>query len=170
MKIAVTGADKTGVTSVASLITKFTHLPEAATQALIAGFKLDRKVTRETELWIATKQFEMEQMAGPDFVADRCFVDLHAYADYYFHDDHALMNIIGSMACRAIEGYDIVIYCPAGEFPIENNGVRNTSKHYQRLIDKRIKGTLGHFEKNYHIVSGGVKERIAQIDAILKSY
>lgn len=172
MKIAITGADKTGVTSIASLIGngKVTFITEAATQALIAGFKLDRKVTREAELWMAFKQFETEQSAGEHFIADRCFVDIHAYADYFFHDDLPVMNVIGGMAYKAIESYDVVIHCPAGEFPIERNGIRPTSKHYQRLIDRRIKGTLALYQKDYYTVRGTLTERIKQVEEILKAW
>lgn len=170
MKIAITGADKTGVTSLGSWVSgkRFTLLQEAATLALIAGFKLDHKVDVETELWIATKQLEMERMAGDNFVADRSFVDIHAYVNYYFHEDRALINLIGRIADKAMNSYDIVIHCPAGQFPIENNGVRVTSAAYQWKIDRRIKGTLALHHKEYHTVKGTLKERMAQVEEIIR--
>ena len=171
MKIVVTGAAKTGVTSTASLIPgkEFTFIEEAATQALIAGFKLDKKVTRETELWIATKQLEMEMNAGENFVSDRCFIDIYAYADYFFNDDRPLKAIIGKMTYDAIQKYDVVIYLPAGQFPIMSDGIRDTRRNYQRLIDRRIRGVLAHFDKKYYRVTGTIPERIKQIDKILKA-
>src|SRR3989338_4306995 len=95
MKIAITGAQGVGKTTLAEQINKdypdFKILPEAARLAKEAGYRLDHTATTETELWLIAKQIELESEQGR-WVADRSCIDLLAYIQHLFSEESALIE------------------------------------------------------------------------------
>lgn len=173
MKIAITGSHGTGKTTLSQFIAGkkggFKLLPEAPRQALQLGFPINENTPLETEFWIFAKQLEMELIAGDNYVADKCFIDLLAYAMYIFAGKADFINILREIARRAVEKYDLVIYLPTGEFPIEDDGVRSLDPKFQEAIDELIREILDNFGVSYTKIIGDKMQRYNQAIELIKN-
>jgi nicotinamide riboside kinase len=173
MKIVITGAQGVGKTTLAEQINKdypdFTILPEAARLAKEAGYNLDHTATVETEHWLIAKQIELESEESK-WVADRCSIDLLAYIQHLFAEEAALIEFATLTLVPRFSNYDLVLYLPAGEFAIEDDGVRTTDIKFQEAIDKRIKNILKEHKIEFITVVGTPAERLSKVKDLLKHY
>lgn len=171
MKIALTGAQGTGKTTLANQIkTEFPEmkmLPEAARLALEAGYKLDQTATIETELWLILKQIELEQTQG-SWVADRCAIDLLAYIHYLFPKEEGLIEVSVKTLEPLISKYDLIILLPSGQFPIEADGVRFVNQEFQEQIDKRVRYILEKTGAKFVEITGSPEERLNKVKELIK--
>lgn len=174
MKIAITDSRGAGKTILSQFIAGksggFKLLPEAPRQALQFGFSINEQTTIETEFWIFAKQLEMELVAGDNYVADRCFIDLLAYAMHLFAEKADFIKVLREIAKRAVRKYDLVIYLPTGEFPIEDDGVRSLDPRFQRAIDKLIREILDDFEISYTKIIGDKVQRYNQAVDLIDAF
>lgn len=169
MKIAITGAMGVGKTTLAKQISKeikYHMIPEVARVMAENGHQLDTDATPDTELKIAEYQQRLEN-GYKNWVADRCLVDVLAYSMILFPEDDKLLNEINDKLCQA--EYDIILYIPA-EFPIEEDGVRNTDESFQKRIEDTIKLILlpGDFNPKTYIMRGTREERLQKALSIIK--
>jgi len=180
MRIAITGSHGVGKSTLANdllnylskednLSSDFKLLEEAPRQAFELGFPINEDNSPETQLWIFAKQLEMELVAKDNYIADKCFIDLLAYAIYVFKEKQDLINILKDIFRRAVSKYDLVIYLPAGEFPIEDDGVRSTDQKFQEGVDKLILEILNDSEINHVKIIGSKEERYNQAKELIKS-
>jgi len=177
MRIAITGSHGVGKTTLINELLNYLNkkdsgfklLEEAPRQAFELGFPINENNSSETQLWVFAKQLEMELVADSYYIADKCFIDLLAYAMYIFKERHDLISILRDISKRAALKYDLVIYLPAGEFPIEDDGVRSTDQKFQEGIDKLILEILNDFEISYTKISGSKEERYSRAVELIKS-
>ncbi len=166
MKIAITGAQGVGKTTLAKQINKeypdFKILPEAARLAVDAGHKLDHTATTETELWLIAKQIELES-AGGKWVADRCGIDLLAYIHHLFSKEADLIEFATKTLVPRFSDYDLVLYLPGGQFAIPDDGVRTTDIKFQQDIDRRVRGVLEVHKIPFIEITGSPEERLAKV-------
>ncbi|OGI93974.1 hypothetical protein A3A03_02995 [Candidatus Nomurabacteria bacterium RIFCSPLOWO2_01_FULL_40_18] len=166
MKIVITGAQGVGKTTLAEQINKhypdFKILPEAARLAVEAGYKLDHTATTETELWLIAKQIELESEESK-WVADRCGIDLLAYIHHLFSEESSLIELATKTLVPRFRKYDLVLYLPSGEFPIEDDGVRTTDIKFQQAIDQQIKDVLETHKIPFIRIVGSPEERLAKV-------
>ena len=170
MKIGVTGAHSTGKTTLSMLVSgklKFTFLPEAPFQAFQAGFPMNETTSEASEVVIFAIQAMMEQRFKDNFVADKCFIDLLAYAAHLFPDNRELLRALERVAKPYIQGYDLVIYLPCGEFPIVDDGYRSLDPEFQRAIDYKIVEIMARLGISYHRVTGSPTERLEKVKKLL---
>lgn len=169
MRCACTGSHSTGKTRLSKLLCgkqKWRYLPEAPFQALQAGFPLNEKTSLATTVWIFAKQAEMENGEEP-FVADKCFIDLLAYARYLLPGEGELLTVCEKIAAPYIARYDCVFYLPSGEFPIEDDGYRSLDPKFQLKIDEQIRVELQRLHVYYKTIIGSPDERyIKAMDTI----
>ncbi len=170
MKIAIIGAQGVGKTTLAQQINidypEFKVLPEGARLAEKAGFKLDHTATVETELWLINKQSELESEQD-NWVADRCGIDLLAYIQYLFSQEHNLIEFANKTLVPKFSNYDLVIYLPSGEFGIEDDGLRTTDIKFQKDIDDNIKDILEKHKIPFVKIVGTPEERLEKVKNIL---
>ncbi len=173
MKIAITGAQGVGKTTLAQQINKdypdFKILPEAARLAKEAGYSIDQAVIIETELWLIKKQIELESV-GVKWVADRCGIDLLAYIQHLFSEESSLIEFATKTLVPRFSNYDLVLYLPSGQFAIEDDGVRSTDVNYQQAIDRRIRDVLEKHKIPFIKIVGSPKERLAKVKNLFKNY
>jgi nicotinamide riboside kinase len=173
MKIAITGAQGVGKTTLAQQINKdfpdFKLLPEAARLAKEAGYNLDQTATTETELWLIAKQIELENGEGK-WVADRCAIDLLAYIHHLFSEESALIEFATKTLLPRFSNYDLVLYLPSGEFAIEDDGIRMTDIKFQQDIDQKIRNILEKHKIPFIKIVGSPEERLAKIKKLVKNY
>ena len=166
VKIGITGSHGTGKTTLTKHLAGrqgYKLLPEAPRQALQFGFPVNENTSLETEFWIFGKQLEMEMIAGSNYVADKCFIDLLAYAMYIFKDNGEFLKVLKDITKKAVKNYNLVIYLPSGEFPIEDDGVRSTDPKFQMDIDKQIIEILKEFDLEFIKITGGKEERYQKV-------
>lgn len=171
MRIAITGAQGVGKTTLARQINKdfpdFKILPEAARLAKEAGYALDETATTGTELWLIAKQIELENTENK-WIADRCGIDLLAYIHHLFSEESALIEFATQTLVPRFSSYDLVLYLPSGEFAIEDDGIRITDSEFQQAIDNRIKDILEKHKIPFIKIVGSPKERLSQVKKLFK--
>jgi len=172
MKIAITGAQGVGKTTLAKQINKhypdFKILPEAARLAKEAGYNLDQTATTETEHWLIAKQVELEKEEGK-WVADRCGIDLLAYIHHLFSEESSLIEFATKTLAPRFSEYDLVLYLPSGQFAIEDDGVRTTDVKFQQAIDKRVRDILEKHKIPFIKIVGSPEERLAKVKDLMAS-
>ncbi|KKQ06204.1 MAG: hypothetical protein US18_C0045G0003 [Parcubacteria group bacterium GW2011_GWB1_36_5] len=170
MKIVITGAQGVGKTTLAKQINKhysdFEILPEAARLAKEAGYNLDHTATTETELWLIAKQIELESTEGK-WVADRSCIDLLAYIHHLFSEETSLIEFATNTLVPKFKKYDLVLYLPSGQFPIEDDGVRTTDLKFQQDIDQQIKDILEKHKILFVEIVGLPEERLTKVKNLL---
>ena len=171
MKVGITGSHGTRKTTLTKHLAgrqRYKLLPEAPRQALQLGFPINENTPIETELWIFGKQLEMELVARDNYIADKCFIDLLAYAIFIFKGNTGFIKVLTEISKKASKNYDYVIYLPSGEFPIEDDGVRSTDPKFQKDIDSIIIRLLKDFEIKYTTITGDREERYRKALEALK--
>ena len=173
MKIAITGAQGVGKTTLAEQINRdypdFKILPEAARLAQEIGYKLDQTATTETELWLITKQIELESGEGK-WVADRSCIDLLAYIQHLFSEESSLIEFATTTLVPKFSNYDLVLYLPSGQFAISDDGLRSTDIKFQEDIDRRIRDVLETHKIPFVKIVGSPEERLARVKNLFRSY
>jgi len=171
MKIAIIGAQGVGKTTLAKQINSaypdLAILPEAARLAIEAGHKLDETATVETELWMIEKQIELEA-TGSKWVADRSGIDLLAYIHHLFSKESGLLEFATQTLVPRFENYDLVLYLPAGQFAIEDDGVRITDVKFQEDIDRQIRNILKKHKIAFVEIIGSPEERLSKVKNLVK--
>lgn len=168
MKIAIIGSQGTGKTTLVNDLSKaigYKVLLEVARQMIKEGFKLDLDITEETEYELLRRQKKLEKTEGP-WIADRCLIDLLAYAIILFKKNTELIKAIREELEKA--EYDLVIYLKP-EFPIKKDGIRSTDKNFQKEIDKRIGIVLKDLSIRWCRVRGSKERRLQQVLRILQN-
>lgn len=169
MRIAVTGSHGTGKTTLSKLVTgrmNYRYIPESPFQAVQKGFSINEETPLEAEIWIFAKQVEME-MADGNWVADKCMIDLLAYAYHIFKEDKSVLDVLTRIARRNFPKYDLVIYLPCGEFPIEDDGYRSLDPVFQHHVDCCIRGLMAAHGIRYHRVTGTPEQRFDQVKGLM---
>lgn len=164
VKIAAGNKEKTLSKPVGDL--RWTYLPEAPFEAIQRGFTMNEDTSLESELWIVAKQLELEKRSAP-WIADKCLIDILAYARYLFKGEPELLNLIEKVSQKNMS-YDLVIYLPADEFPLENDGLRSTDLKFQQDIDKEIIKVMRDYNIDYQTVRGGKEERFEKAKKLIQ--
>lgn len=169
-RVVIVGSFSTGKTTLAEALARkmgLPLLPETAREVVELGFKLDKDATAETETLIFLKQFNNE-LSAREFVGDRSLIDVMAYAGWVLDNqprrkENALWEECELLAERYLRtNYSHVFYLPI-EFPIVLDGLRPDDPEFQKEIDERILRLLSTHGVAYETVTGGVEERVAQI-------
>lgn len=151
--------------SVGSL--RWTYLPEAPFEATQRGFSMNEDTSLESETWILAKQLELEKISAP-WIADKCLIDILAYARYLFSEEPELLSVAERVARRNID-YDLVLYLPTGEFPVEDDGLRSTDPRFQQDIDKEIVKIMVELGVDFYVIRGDKEERFNRAKKIINN-
>jgi nicotinamide riboside kinase len=141
------------------------YLPETPFEAIQHGFTMNQDTSLESEFWMIGKQLELEMQSAP-WIADKCLIDMLAYARYFFKNEPEFLSVIERMCKRNIN-YDLVIYLPVGEFGIENDGLRSLDPQFQKDIDRIIRDIFLELNIPYYTLRGDRETRFASATSII---
>lgn len=137
---------------------RWKFLPDAAIDAFVKGFDINESTPIEAEWWIIARQLEIELLTPTPWISDKCLIDLLAYARYIFAEEKDFLNIIERVAAKNFN-YDLVLYLPTGEFPLENNYIRSTDEKFQKVIDRIVMDILTEHQIPFYTIRGDVETR-----------
>lgn len=145
---------------------RWTYLPEAPIQAFMKGFSMNEETSLESEWWIIAKQIEMEMLTNKPWIADKCLIDIWVYAKYLFKHEEEFLRVAEKVIKKNIK-YDLILYLPTGEFPIEDDGLRSLDEKFQKDIDKEIINVMNEMNLPYYKITGDKEARFKEAKAII---
>lgn len=180
MRVAFTGSNSTGKTTIVKCLSKVPRLQEyievflySDARAILQnmGFsKMDtmtQKQMQDFQLTYFHKKKYTEHLHG-NFITDRSFVDIAAYWlirdtwDKAKEEQNLLLNPCKEEAMN----YDILFYLPFGRIEFEYDGCRSTDLDFHRKVDSQIKNFLDEWQLKYVIV--GTSDLSQRIELVLK--
>lgn len=163
MKIAVAGSHGTGKSTFAKgLAEKLSGhyiYDIVREEAAPKGFAVNENTPLVVQLWLMSRQWELERTTPEPWVADKCLYDYLVYGEIIFKDE-AVKKVLREVV-KENANYDFVFYLPI-EFPMELDGLRSENLEFQKEVDRRYKEFLDEFGIKYITLSGSVEERINQ--------
>lgn len=160
MKISVIGSHGTGKSTICKELSTMFNLniiPDVVPEAFRKGFTINENTPPETQLWILTKQLELERNTPEDWIMEKSLWDNIIYGSLSIKDKKVLMVMEEIVNKNA--KYDIVFYLPI-EFGIEDDGLRSLDSNFQSEIDVRFKKYLANSGIKFIKLSGSIKERV----------
>jgi predicted ATPase len=108
-----------------------------------------------------------------NWFADRSVIDGYAYTEYLYNQNKVSHNVFDAILTQVntfLPLYQEVFYIPI-EFDIENDGVRQTDKEFQKAVDEIILNKIKDVRGNdYVTVTGSIEERTKKIKNLLDYY
>ncbi len=161
MKIAIGGSHGVGKNTLAKALAKrtgFNYIPDIVREeALKKGFIINENTPPEVQLWLVSRQWELENITPESWVADKSLFDFLVYGEMVLKDENTV-KVIREMV-RRNANYDFVFYLPI-EFSLELDGVRSEDLKFQKDVDSRYRKTLEKLGIKYIILSGSVENRV----------
>jgi len=171
MKIVIAGAHGVGKTTFAKSLAKklkFHYLPDIVREeAVPKGFIINENTPPEVQLWLISRQWELETLTPKGWVADKCLFDYLVYGKIALGDKFKNFQKTIKQVVRRNTCYDVVFYLPI-EFPMTLDGIRSENEKFRKQIDSYYKKTLKQLGVEYTILSGSPKQRITQALKYLK--
>jgi len=169
MKIVLAGAHGVGKTSFAKALAKKLKLNYihdiVREEAVLKGFTINENTPSIIQLWLLTRQWELETITAEDWIADKCLYDYLVYGEIVLKNDNLKQIIRKEVLANA--HYDIVFYLPI-EFPMESDGIRSNDENFRIKIDDQYKNFLKKQRIQYSTLTGSIKERVQQALKSLK--
>lgn len=172
MKIAISGAQSTGKTTLINELRKIyqvTFKTEITRELADKGYLINELGNDETQLAIMNSHKTRLQI-DEDVVYDRCALDGVVYTHYLFlHNKVSLetLNISTEMFKDIINRYDIIFYLEP-EFDIEDDGQRSSSKEFRDEIVCLFEQYINEYNINIRKLTGSVEERVNQFKNVLE--
>jgi len=158
-------AEKTGYPIISEGVRSYlkskgiTHLRELGSEGtkLLQKEVLERKIKLETE--------------HSHFISDRTTLDNAAYCLRWLAREEGIdswmEDYIKKCFDHAKEAYDVIVICPWGAIPLEDDGIRSGKRWYQYEIQKLIEGLalddIDTFGKVHFLKSESVKDRVEEL-------
>jgi len=141
MKLAFIGTHGTGKTTLCHFLAgemrkRGLNVGLVAEIARKSPLPINRKTTRESQLWILTTQIASEIEVGAFYdyvVCDRSLLDNYAYQVVSSGKDAFMEDIVEAW----LPTYDVLFKTP-NIFPLVNDGVRDTNLEFQDRVDQMI--------------------------------
>ena len=163
MRIAIAGSHGVGKTTFAKALAEklgFTYIHDIVREeALEKGFVINENTPSEVQLWLVSRQWELENTTPEDWVADKSMFDYLVYGEIVLKDED-VKKVLRDMIKRTAR-YDFMFYLPI-EFKMEMDGIRSEDLDFQKHVDSLYKKYLEEFGIKYILLSGSVEERVGQ--------
>ena len=140
MRIAITGAQSTGKSTLLSFLKKdidlrgFEFIEELTRQIAAKGIDINEDGGNFTQIFTVT--IHAENIVKKHFISDRCALDALVYTKWLYDNkkvDKWILDYALGVAKEVLPRYDYIFYLPA-EIPIEDDGVRSADKQFRDEI------------------------------------
>lgn len=163
IRIATAGSHGTGKTFLAKKLARrlgINYIHDIVREeAVPKGFEINENTPLEVQLWLVMRQWELERITPPGWVADKCLFDYLIYGEIALKDAKA-KKIIRDVVLKNAK-YDYVVWIPI-EFPMEKDGVRSEEEDFRKEVERRYKSLLKKLGIKLILVSGSKKARVEQ--------
>ena len=163
MRIVIAGSHGTGKTTLAKALAErlnLNYIPDIVREeAAPKGFTINENTPMEVQMWLVSRQWELEKTTPESWIADKSLFDYFIYGGLVLEDKN-VKEVIKDIVRRNAK-YDFVFYLPI-EFPMERDGLRSPDSKFHEKIDRRFKECLAEFGVKYTVLSGSVEERVNQ--------
>lgn len=162
MRIAIAGSHGTGKSTLGKALCKhfgFNFIPDVVPQAFRLNFTINETCPPETQMWILSKQLELERNTPEHWIMEKTLWDNVVYGSYSIEDKDVIKVIRNIVFSN--HNYDLILYLPI-EFPIEDDGLRSLNVEFQKEIDKKLRECFIKENVKFYELSGGVDKRMSQ--------
>lgn len=165
MKIAITGAQSTGKSTLLNYLKKdedlkgFEFIEELTRQIAAKGVDINEDGGNFTQIFTVT--IHAENIIKKHFISDRCALDALVYTRWLYDNekvDKWMLEYAEGVAKEVLPRYDYIYYLPA-EIPIEDDGVRSSNKSFRDEILELFEYYIEKFELPIITLSGTVVQR-----------
>ncbi len=165
MKIAITGAQSTGKSTLLNYLKKdedlkgFEFIEELTRQIAAKGVDINEDGGNFTQIFTVT--IHAENIIKKHFISDRCALDALVYTKWLYDNekvDKWMLEYAEGVAKEVLPRYDYIYYLPA-EIPIEDDGVRSSDKSFRDEILELFEYYIEKFELPIVTLSGTVVQR-----------
>ena len=137
------------------------------------GLPINEGGSDATQLLIAMRHIFNLRM-HESFVTDRTILDCYVYTKWLWNHDNVsagTVNEIRDIFNTIKLDYHHIFYIRP-EFAIEDDGVRSADENFQKEIVQLFEDALFEFyyDDEYTVISGSVKDRVAQIKETVKRF
>lgn len=167
MKVCVIGSHGTGKSTLCKQLSQklgMNYIPDVVPQAFEKKFEINESTPTETQLWILSKQIELERNTETPWVSEKSLWDNIIYGQFSLEDKMAV-EVIERVAIANAK-YDHVFYLPI-EFPIVDDGLRSTNVHFQKRIDEMYVEFLKSNGFKFTVLSGPPNRRLEKALGII---
>ncbi len=129
-------------------------------EAAPKGFTINENTPFEVQLWLVSRQWELEKTTPGSWVADKSLFDFLIYGNIALAD--AQYDSVRYTIKEVIErnaNYDFVFYLPI-EIPFQADGIRSEDREFQKEVDRCYKEYLDSRGIKYITLTGSVQERV----------
>jgi len=167
MKIAISGAQNSGKTTLIKLIKE-----KGKTKGYIFFDEVVRTLKKEKNISInKVADFDsqvlilerhLENLKEENFITDRCLLDAFVYSHYLY--DKALyskeqMDVFEKLFLKGIDKYDLIFLQDIEGISIEDDGFRSLDIKFREDIHSLFLNILSIFKINYVILEGTINQR-----------
>ncbi len=169
MKIAISGAQSTGKTTLLNaikkdfrrngMLQKYTFFDELTRKIHQEGIKINEDGNNLTQL--LTLNVHVNNIVHNNFVSDRSIIDAVCYTHYLYSEDKVsewVMNYANNALKEIVYLYDRIYYLP-NEIPIEDDGVRSSNKNFRDDIVELFEYYIQEYNLPVITLKGTVEER-----------
>jgi len=172
MKIAISGAQSTGKTTLLNsikkdfrrngMLPKYTFFDELTRKIHQEGIKINEDGDDLTQL--LTLNVHVNNIVYNNFVSDRSIIDAVCYTHYLYSEDKVsewVMNYATNVMKKIVFLYDRIYYLP-NELAIKDDGVRSSNKTFRDDIVELFEYYIEEYNLPVIKLTGTVAERTNQ--------
>ena len=174
MKIAITGAQSTGKSTLLQYLKKdddligFEFIEELTRQIAAKGININEEGSNFSQIFTVT--IHAENIVKKHFISDRCALDGLVYTKWLYDNDKVdkwMLDYAIGVAKEVLPRYDFIYYLPA-EIPIEDDGIRSADETFRNEILVLFEGYIKEFDLKVITLTGSVAERAKQFKRKLR--
>lgn len=178
MRLAISGAQSTGKTTIIDMLKKDLLLKgykfiESPTRSVNkSGLEINERGTDSTQLTMMQEHFTNLRNSPENSIFDRCALDGYVYTTHLYNlkqVSYRTLEIVEDVFRDLIKKYDIICYIPP-EFDIVKDDVRSLNKDFRDSISNIFEEYISLYKLPVLRLTGTVQERVQKIKDHIKYF